>query len=206
MSLALVPPGSAVSQDSPAVGGPVARALPVSAARGRSRWRRALRGAAPLAAPASPPALAPPEVGGAARGPALDPSPRLGRPLPPLRPLRCVPSLPPSPPLLPGGAAREVCAGRRAGRGGGTRGRGGGRGGGDGDGGWSPAWVWDGGWRPVRTEGQGWRCRCPVLAGGLAAVCCKEWRRPPGAASPHCPLLRRLLAGDRHRVAGFPRA
>lgn len=54
-------------------------------------------------------------------------------------------SLPSPPPLLPGGAAREVCAGRRAGWGGGTRGRGGGRGGGGEDGGGSPAWEWDGG-------------------------------------------------------------
>lgn len=135
------------------------------------------------------------------------------RPPPPPSPPAQVRPFPPPPPLLPGGAAREVCAGRRAGRGGGTRGRGGGRGGGGGDGGRSPAWEWDlgtggrggGCWRPVKTEGQGWMCRWPVLAAGVAAVSCEEeWRRPPGAASPHCPLLRRRLAGDRHRVAGFP--
>lgn len=46
----------------------------------------------------------------------------------PSPPAQVRPFPPPLPPLLPGGAAREVCAGRRAGWCGGTRGRGGGAG------------------------------------------------------------------------------
>lgn len=135
------------------------------------------------------------------------------RPPPPPLSARSGASLPSPPPLhhrlcSPGarrgrcvrGAARgpgRRAEGARRGAGRGRRGRGrepglgvGRRGGGGGA----------GGWRPVSTEGQGRRCGWPVLA----AVSWEEWRRPPGAASPHCPLLRCRLAGDRHRLAGFP--
>ncbi|XP_047603326.1 RING finger protein 214 isoform X3 [Lutra lutra] len=53
---------------------------------------------------ASPAPLAPPEVGGAVRGPALDPSPEARPPPPPAPPAQVRPV---PPPLPPGGAARE---------------------------------------------------------------------------------------------------
>lgn len=46
---------------------------------------------------ASPPPLVPPEVGGAARGPALDPSPEALRPPPPAPPAQVSPVPPPLP-------------------------------------------------------------------------------------------------------------
>lgn len=140
-SLARAPSGSSVSQGSPA-------AAPWSGRCSCEPPEGAVAGGAHSAGPLlSPPRPCPLrsrrrkwEVPRAGRRSTPPPGSAAPSPSPPaqVRPF-------PPPPLLPGGAAREVCAGRRAGWGGGTRGRGGGRGGGGGDGGGSPAWEWDGG-------------------------------------------------------------